>query len=157
MAAKKYPLEKLKELRDHRVDEAGTALAGAVRARTAAEIAEAKAAAERAAAEERARAVRHAEANALNDGSLSAADLQRAQAWEHRVEAERRELTEKEDAERTKADAARTGEQDARGELAVKQADAKVIETDRERHLSRVRREAEAKAEEEANEAWRKR
>ena len=155
MASKKYPLDKVLELRERREDEAKAALAAAIRSRAEAEATAARAEAERVAAEERAQAVRSSETKALREGELSVADLQRAGAWEHRVEAERRALTEKEDAEKAKAAAARASEASAKGVLAEKQADYKVIENDRARHVARVRREEEAKAEEEASEAWR--
>ena len=155
MATKKYPLDEVLELRERREDEAKTARAAAVRGRAEAEAAAAAAEAERAAADEKARAVRSSETKALSEGELSVADLQRAGAWEHRVEAERRALLEKEDAEKARAAAALAAEAAAQATLAEKQADAKVIENDRARHVARVRREEEAKAEEEASEAWR--
>lgn len=157
MASKKYPLEKLLELRERQKDEAAGELADAVTKRAAAELAFARATQARLDAEAKARALRERESEALAKGGLSVADLQRAGAWEHRVEAEQKGLATQEDQARAGAESALGDEADARGVLAQKQADAKVVENDRARHRAQAAREAEAKAEEEASEAWRKR
>jgi hypothetical protein len=157
MAKPKYPLDPLLDLREKRKDEAGAALAGAVAARTQAEEAATRAAGARQSAEQTAAVTRSREAKALEDGALTAADLQRAGAWEQRVESERLALMKKEEEARAAEAAAREQEAGARGELAARDADVEVVAKDRARHLERLRREAEAKAEEEASEAWRKR
>lgn len=157
MAKPKYPLDPLLDLREKRKDEAGVALAGAVKERTRAEQASAQAAGARQSAEQTAASVRSEEAKVLEEGALTAADLQRAGAWEQRVETERRALLKKEEEALAAADEARAREAGARGELAARDADVEVVAKDKARHEERARRAAEAKAEEEASEAWRKR
>jgi len=155
MAKAKYPLERLVELRDKRVDEAASSLAGAVRARETAEQAKARAEAEKRAAEEAAQKLRDAEKAALEQGTLSVADLQRGHAWELRVETEEQALAKHVDAATHRTDEARAGEATAQHELGQKKADATVVTEDRSRFLERERKAALAKEEEEAAEAWR--
>jgi len=155
MAKAKYPLEKLLELREKRVDEAVSSLAGAVRVRETAEQAKARAEAEKRAAEEAAERLRKAETAALEEGTLSVADLQRGHAWELRVETEQQALARHVEAATQKTDEARAAESAAQQELGQKKGDAKVVTEDRSRFVERERRTALAKEEEEAAEAWR--
>lgn len=157
MAKAKYPLEKLLELREKRVDEAASSLAGAVRTRETAEQAQARAEAEKRAAHEAADQLRRTETRALEQGTLSAADLQRAHAWEIRVETDQRALARQVEAAEERTGQAREGEVAAQQDLGQKKGDAKVVTEDRARFAERERRVALAKEEEEAAEAWRPR
>lgn len=151
----KYPLEKLLELREKRVEDAASALASAVRARETAEQAKVRAEAERRAAEEAAQKLRAAEAQALSEGTLSVADLQRGHAWEVRVETETQALAAHVEAATQRTEEARGGEMAAQHELGQTKGDAKVVTEDRSRFVERQHKTALAKEEEEAAEAWR--
>jgi hypothetical protein len=151
----KYPLEPLAELRDRRVDEAVGDLAHAARERDAAE--RKRRATERdilvhATTVER---VRRAEAEALAQGGLRAADLAQAAAWEVRVAAERDGLASGLDQARAVEAAARGQEGRALDEVAERRAQAQVVAKDRARWDGARRKRAEAREEEALSEAWR--
>jgi hypothetical protein len=157
MRRQRYPLEPLGTLRDAAVDAAVRGLAGAVRARAVAEDAR-RAMQERQDAHDREAArVRSVEAEALARGELRAGDLASAGAWELRVAVDGSTLAA--DVERArKAEAAAQAAQDtAKGTVAARQADARVVEKDEERWEQARRAKGEAREEEEAAEAYRPR
>ncbi len=150
---KKYPLDPLVKLRDRQVDEATRGLADAVTARQAAERKKAEADAIQARAEEAARLLREKERLALDSGTLRAADLHRAQAWEMGVaETQKRMAREVEVASQGEA-TARTREDEARTKLAAREADADVVEKDKEKFVAGEVARQLAKEEEEGAEA----
>jgi len=155
MAARKYPLDPLAKLREQHVDEATRELAEAVRAREAAEQRTRLAERERATAEERARLVREAERAKLEGGELKVADLQRADAWSVAVDEEQKQLAERVARASAVESDARTGEAQQRATVATRKADAQVVEKDRAKWTEKVHKDAQAREEEEAQEAWR--
>ena len=156
MRRPKYPLEPLAELRDRRIDAAVGELAGAVREREKAERARAEAEQRRTSHEAASAEVRRGEADALARGELRAADLTRGGAWELRIAAERAKQDETVDRARGEEGRAIAGEKDAKGKVASAEADAKVVSRDREKWNDAVRRREEAREEEAAAEAWRR-
>jgi YscO-like protein len=155
MAARKYPLDPLAKLREQHVDAATRELAAAVRARETAEQRTRLAEREKATAEEKARAVRQAERAKLDGGELTAADLQRADAWGVAVAEENKRLEERVARAAATESAARTGEAEQRATVATRKADAEVVEKDRAKWTEQARKEALGREEEEAEEAWR--
>ena len=155
MPRKKYPLDPLLDLRERQVDAATQKLAEAVSARQAAERKREAAEAAKKQAEERARALRERERAALEKGELRAGDLHAARAWEVAVDAERKRLSQQVDAAARGEGEARTAEHGAQHDLAVREADAEVVEKDKERFEAKRKQELLAKEEEAANEAWR--
>jgi len=155
MAARKYPLDPLAKLREQHVDEATRELAEAVRAREAAEQRTRLAERERATAEERARFVREAERAKLEGGELKVADLQRADAWSVAVDEEQKQLAERVARASSVESDARTGEAQQRATVATRKADAQVVEKDRAKWTEKAQKDAQAREEEEAQEAWR--
>ena len=155
MAARKYPLDPLAKLREQHVDEATRELAEAVRAREAAEQRTRLAEREKATAEERARLVREAERAKLEGGELKVADLQRADAWSVAVDEEQKQLAERVARASAVESDARTGEAQQRATVATRKADAQVVEKDRAKWTEKVHKDAQAREEEEAQEAWR--
>jgi hypothetical protein len=157
MRRPKYPLEPLAKLREQKVDEATRALAGAVANREKAERARAGAELRRASHEADARGLRQAERGALERGELKAADLARAGAWEMRVAEDREKLEAVVKSTREEEKKARQGEAEARADATARRADAEVVEKDRTRWREGERKHAEAKEEEAATEAFRRR
>ena len=153
MSGRKYPLDPLLELRERQVDEAARDLAKAVDSRQKAEAAKRAAEAARETAEERAARAREAEREALARGELRVGDLMRAQAWEIGVADEQKRLTQQVAAAEQGEKKARDREDGARGALATRQADAEVVEKDKERFVVKKRNEQIAKEEEAAEEA----
>ncbi|WP_394833197.1 hypothetical protein LVJ94_42515 [Pendulispora rubella] len=157
MPRKSYPLEVLLDLRNRRVEDATVELASAIRARESAEeqrqaleITRARAAAE-------ASVARAAERDALAQGVLRAADLQRGGAWERVARAEREAMDAKVEHAALAEQSAADDEARARGELVQRKADADVVDKDRSRYLERARKRIVAMEEECASDAWRKR
>jgi hypothetical protein len=152
MSGRKYPLDPLAKLRHRQVEAATQELAKTVKGRQEAERRReaAEGAAERAAAG--ARELRDEERAALEDGGLRAADLQRGQAWELGVEEERRRLEQQVAVAAQAERKAATAEAGARDALAAREADAEVVEKDKERFVTRERRRELAKEEENAAE-----
>ncbi len=126
-----------------------------MRAREQAEIEREKAEQARRHAEEQAQKMRDAEQEALAKGQLRAEDLQRGQAWEVAVAAERGRLAQQVSsaAEREKGAIAEEGQ--ARDALASSKADAEVVNKDKQRFVDRERRARESREEEAAAEVWR--
>lgn len=155
MPARKYPLDPLATVREQHVDEATRALAAAVRAREAAERAAQAARAEEERAAAQAQAVRDAERGKLEQGQLTAADLQRADAWGFAVAEEKRRLQEHAARAAQAETEARAGETRGRAEVSTRKADAEVVEKDRAKWTEQVRKDALGREEEEAAEAWR--
>jgi IgA-specific serine endopeptidase len=153
MSGRKYPLDPLIKLRDLQVDEATRDLAKAVDVRQKAENAKRSAEAARETAEERAARARDAERQALERGELSAADLMRAQAWELGVAEERKRLAQQVATAEQGEKKAREQEDGARGTLATREADAEVVEKDKDRFVAKLRANDLAKEEEAAEEA----
>jgi hypothetical protein len=153
MSGRKYPLDPLIKLRELQVDEATRDLAKAVDARQKAENAKRAAEAARETAEERAARARDAEREALERGELSAADLMRAQAWEIGVAEERKRLAQQVATAEQGEKKARDQEDGARGTLATREADAEVVEKDKDRFVAKLRAKDLAKEEEAAEEA----
>jgi flagellar biosynthesis chaperone FliJ len=154
MAKSKYTLEPLLQHRGRKVDDAKTELGSAVRNRESAAAAQVRAEQIRIEAEERAAATRAAEAKHLDRGELRAVDLMRAHGWEHAVQAEKVTLEHAVDQAEEHLDQARDKETHARVDLAQKMADRDVVVKDKDRFMSRVRRNVEAAEEEAAEEAW---
>jgi hypothetical protein len=156
MRPPRYALEPLAKLREKKADEAARELAGAVAGRDAAERGRRAAEQRRDSHEAAAARVRQAERGALERGELRAADLARADGWEHRVGAEGRAIAAELDRARTAETRAREAEESSRAELAAREADARVIEKDRARWQDERRKRAETREEEEAAEAYRR-
>jgi hypothetical protein len=155
MRPRKYPLEPALRVRESRADHAKKALASAIDKRERAEQQRRAAEAERERVKEHARAVREREQAALERGELLAADLMRGDAWETKVrDEEARRAREVAEASAREAEAQGT-EDRARGDLATREAEAQVVEKDRERWVKREKRGEEQREEEGAAEAWR--
>jgi len=154
---KKYPLDPLAQLRAKQVDDATRELAATVKAREEAERAEALARSERQRLAEESKAVRDAERAALERGELRASDLMNADAWALRAREEEAMAARREIEATKRTGAAKVGEEHARDRTAQRRADADVVERDRAKWEDRERRVTEAKAEEAAEEAWRRR
>jgi hypothetical protein len=155
MRPRKYPLEPLAELRARRVDEAVGDLAAATRERDAAERRRLAAEREREAHDVGVERVRSAEAEALAQGGLRAADMAQAAAWEARVGAERDALASGVERARGEEAGARAGEGRAIDEVASRRAEARVVANDQARWDGVERKRAEAREEEASSEAWR--
>ena len=151
----KYPLEPLAKLRDQKVDEATTALAEAVRKQEAAARALHAAESRRDAQARAAAAIREAEREALARGELRARDLARVDAWGVRVAVEQAVLNGAVERAGATEASAREGQGSAQGTLATRSAEARVVESHRERWDDERRRALEARDEEAATEAWR--
>ncbi len=155
MRPPKYPLEPLAELRDRKVDEAVGALAEATRERDAAERQRFASEGDRRAHVAAAERVRCAEAQALAEGGLQAADLAQAAAWEARMATEREAIASAVERAREEEAAARAGEATALHAVALRKAEAGVVAKDRARWEDARRKRAEARDEEASCEAWR--
>jgi hypothetical protein len=153
MSGRKYPLDPLLKLRQGQVDDATRELAKAVDARQIAERQRIEAERARARASEKARETRDDERGALERGELSAGDLSRAQAWELGVAMEQKRLGVEVAAAAQGEEKAREQEDGARTALASREADAEVVDKDRERFVERERAREIAKEEEQASEA----
>lgn len=151
--SRKYPLDPLLKLRERQVEAATEKLAGAVGARQAAERERIAAEGRRASAEERAKTLREEEREALEKGELRAGDLHRAQAWELGVQQEQRRLAQQVAAATQGETTAREAEREAQHDLAAREADAEVVEKDKERFDAKRRATELAKEEEAAAEA----
>jgi len=130
-------------------------LAKAVAGREAAERSRRAAEAERTHHDEAAARTRDAERGALERGELRVEDLARAGEWELRVAAEREALKAAEERARGAAREAQAKEKSAQGDVAVRKADAEVVEKDRARWAEGQRKRSLAREEEEAAEAYR--
>ncbi len=157
MRRPRYTLEPLVELRDQRVERATRELAGAVAESQAAERGRRAVEQRREVHEESAERVREAERQALDRGELQVADLARADGWEARVAAERRALDDELARAGAAVERARRAEDGARAEVASREAEAHVVHADRDRWQQGEQRRAEAREEEEAAEAYRRR
>jgi hypothetical protein len=155
--APKYPLELVLELRRRKVDDAARALAVTTRQR---EDAERRRLATQQTCEAHGSAshqVRCVEQEALVCGSLTVADLSRAEAWELRVGEESRALAgELSKALADEADA-RVRERRAQEELASRQAGSKLLTDHRARWRDGYQKRLEANVEEASSDAWRSR
>lgn len=150
----KYPLEPLREHRDRKVESATAELGSAVRAREAADAAKHHAEQERVAAIARLAKLRDEERELLASGELRAADLARAEAWEHAASAEVEGLARAVDRAEGHLAAARDLEARARALLAQEKADLDVVAKDEARFDAGVRRARDASEEEAADEAF---
>jgi hypothetical protein len=155
MRPPRYALEPLVEVRKQKVDEAVRDLAAAVRGRETAEGHRVAAQARRDTHEADAARARGAEQEALERGELQVADLARADGWEVRIAAERTALLEEVERAHAAESRARETEQRAKTEVGGRQADADVVEKDRARWRAAYLKEAEARDEDEAAEAYR--
>ena len=153
MSGRKYPLDPLIKLRERQVDEATRDLAKAVDARQVAERKREAAETAKARAEERAKEARDKEREALERGELRVGDLHRAQAWEFGVAEEQKKLAQQVTVAAQGEQKARTEEDGARTDLASREADAEVVEKDKERFVTHERQKEIAKEEEAAQEA----
>jgi colicin import membrane protein len=150
----KYPLAPLREHRDRTVDAATAELGEAVRAREAADLAKRVAEREREEAAARAEAVRREEADRLGRGELRAADLARAQAWEHGARVESSELTQAVERAAEHVEARRDAEGSAREALGQKKAELDVVVKDQARFDDQARRARDVAEEEAAEEVF---
>ena len=153
----KYPLAPLLRVRDSKVDAAALALAEAVGTRETAEAQCRQAESVLARALREAEQVRHLERAALDRHELSVSDLARRDAWEHRIARERMALEGSLSLAREAEVEANRAEAAARRDVVLREADAGVVEKDREKWLFAEGRRAEAREEEGAAEAWRPR
>ena len=156
MPPRRYALDALADLRRRSAEEAGRDLAAAMRRPRAAARGQRREAAEvrRERHDADARQERDHERGALAQGGLRVEDLAQAGAWESGVAAGHRVLTAEVDRLRAAEKQAVDSEAVARGNLAAREADAKVIEQDRSRWDARERRLVDAKDEEDAAEAF---
>jgi len=155
MRPPRYPLEPLAKLREEQADAAVRGLAVAVAGRDAAERDRRTAEQRREAHEASATRVREAEQQALARGELRVGDLARAGAWETRVAAEGQTMASAVQHARGVETRARDVEQAAQGEVATRKAGAEVVGADRARWQDALRKKAEAREEEAAEEAFR--
>jgi hypothetical protein len=156
MRPPRYPLEPLVGLREEKVDAAVRGLATAVAARSAAELARRTAEHRRDAHAETAARVREAEGQALGRGELYGADLARAGAWETRVASEREAMASEVGRTLGAEAQAHHAERQAREEAASRKADAEVVATDRARWGHALCKREQAREEEAAEEAFRR-
>ena len=152
MSRPRYPLHPLTKLRKRQVEAATEDLADAVKTRERTERQRTEATGVLTRAEDEAQRKRAAERALLEDGELRAGDLHRAEAWEMGVAAEKRRLADAVATAQRAETAAREKESGARGELAAREADAKVVEKDEARFDEYQRQLALAKEEELAEE-----
>ena len=157
MRSKKYPLEALQRVRQDRRETSARALAIAIRAREKAERCRLEAEVERARLEAEAARVRDAESCVLWRGELSVADLQRQGAWDARTRWEDDERARSLAALAETVATARAGEGQARADVAVGDAEVKVVSEHQSRWESAGRAVEEAAEEEASAEAWRPR
>lgn len=156
MPGPKYPLDPLLRLRENQVDQAQKELAGAVKERESAAARRERAERELAAERERQKSVRDAERAALEQGALTAADLARAGAWELAARAEEDALAKDAVKKAGEEGDAIVREAEERANVARREADARVIDEDKTRFEERLRKQREAKEQEAAEEAWRR-
>ena len=157
MAKSKYPLESLRQVRQNGVDDATARLASAVRERERAEAKTAAAALAGHAHEQATTEKKASEQRALEDGSLTAADLARRDAWEFQVRADAAKLEGEIACARASEEKAKQGEALAQKDLGAKKAEADVVDKDRARFTEKQTKLALATEEEAAEEAWRPR
>ena len=156
MRPPRYPLEPLAKLREDQADAAVRGLAVAVAGRNAAERDRRTVEQQRDDLEAAATRVRDAEQEALARGELRAADLARAGAWETRVASEGEAMASAVERARGAESHAREVEQSAQGDVAARKAGAEVVGADRARWQDALRKKAEAREEEAAEEAFRR-
>jgi hypothetical protein len=150
----KYPLEKLLEHRERRVEARSSSLGEAVRARASADAAQERATVAKDEEERRAARIREDESARLSRGELRALDLARQAAWE-RGEAEvLAALGIAEARAAAGAASARADEAEARAALGREKADREVIVKDAARFAAHVRRIEDGREEEAADEAF---
>jgi hypothetical protein len=155
MRPPKYPLESLHRLRSRQVDQAAGELARAARGRESAE--RARAAADRAQEAHRraAAGVRQTEQSALEAGELRASDLAIADAYDARVRAEDEALGAQVGSAAARESEARVAEGLSRERLSLRARDAELVGKHHETWRDAQRKNAEARDEEAAFEAWR--
>jgi hypothetical protein len=157
MRPPRYPLEPLARLREDQVEAAVRGLAAAVAGRGAAEDARRTAEHRRDAHAEAAALVRESERLALRRGELHAGDLARAGAWEARVASEHEAMASEVRRALGAEAQARDAERKAQRETASRKADAEAVATDQARWHDALRKKGEAREEEAAEEAFRRR
>ena len=157
MRPPKYPLEPLANLRRSEADAAAGRLGAARRAREGAERA-------RRGLEERARSeadaaerVRREEGGKLARGELTAGDLAVTAAWGAGEAIQREALEASLREARSAEEEARQREARAVGDVAAREASARVVQGDRERWREGQRKRAEAREEEALSEGGRRR
>jgi hypothetical protein len=157
LKARGRPLAALKKVRAQGVDRASSALAGAARA--ARDAAQARLAAEDATlAHARGVAARvEADRAALEAGDLRAGDLVDALAWGKRVAEEHDALAARAAKARETQARAQGGELQARADLSARKVDVDVVDRSISRREAEAQKAAEAVAEQEALESWRRR
>jgi hypothetical protein len=155
VTSRKYPLEPLARVRASRTDDATRELALAIRDRELASRRLHAAKSEQEKARSLAQGLRDSERRALEQGALRAADLMRADAWEARAREELAQLERQLAHAVARETEARTKEEAAKGSLAGRSAEQKVVEQERARWTDRERRKDEAAEEEAGAEAWR--
>jgi len=156
MPPPRYPLEPLAKLREDQADAAVRGLAVAVAGRDAAERDRRTVEQQRDTLEAAAARVRETEQEALARGELRVGDLARAGAWETRVASEGEATAAALERARGAETRAREAEQSAQGEVATRKAGAEVVSADRARWQDALRKKAEAREEEAAEEAFRR-
>jgi hypothetical protein len=157
MRLPKYELEPLVELRQTQLDTATRGMADAVQVRQRTEQQRRGAEERRDEHDARAVQVRRTQDHALGDAQLCAGDLATMDAWEDRIAAERQVLTADVQRAASAEATARVQEEKARGQLVSSQANAKVVQQDRERWQAEQRRKDESRQEDEADDALRAR
>lgn len=149
----RYPLDALLRRRQELQDEKARSLAERVRASAAAEQRQRNAeAAERQQRETIEKTVQ-LESERADRGSATVQDLLTMQAWEIAQRARAAQLHQQAEQAAEQTQQARSRETAARVDLANAQAQTDVVARDKEKHLARVRREEQARADEDAEEA----
>jgi len=156
MRPPRYPLEPLAKLREDQAGAAVRGLAAAVAGRDAAERARRLAEQRREAHESASTRVRETEQEALARGELRVGDLARAGAWETRVASEGETMASAVERARSTETRARAVEQSAQGDVATRKAAVEVVGADRARWQDAHRKKADAREEEAAEEAFRR-
>jgi hypothetical protein len=156
MPSRRYPLQPLQERRDELVEQATQGLAVAVAARASAERDRARTEEKRAAHASGAERVRASEHDALRQGVLRAEDLARANAWEARLAAEQKALAAEVEGARRAETAAHGRQTKAQADLAARRADADAVAKDRSRWEEGERKAAQAREDEDMEEAFRR-
>jgi hypothetical protein len=157
MAARKYPLDALARVRGARVDAASRSLAVATRAREEAAAKRLGAQAKKDGHEQGVRATKATERTALEDGTLHAGDLARADAWGLRAALEGQALAATLEQARAGESKAAEAHAKARRETAERSAEERVVARHREAWDAARRAAVDAADEEAAAEAWRPR
>lgn len=155
MARPKYPLSTLEQVRQKKVDASAEALAEARVSREAAESMRDEKVNEKKALEMRAQAIGERERERFSQAGMTVDELARRFDFEEGVRVGTNALTEQIQIADEQVNEARSVEHETRRELHDRIADRNVIDKDKERFLAAAQKRADAKEEEQVEEAWR--